>query len=159
MKNLKKDVKRCWNWNECRVNGTLTILEVTVEVEFEDYSEPSAIVPIWVKAASKEDKQFFKKIREIVLAHEKEHGAIWTRYHDELSGPHTFVYKSCAHEDFLSLAEGFADNMLTEMYRDVSARFTTENNDFQRREEKSGRHQIVKKMIEEYQIQTGRNSK
>ena len=44
-------------------------------------------------------------------------------------------------------------------YRDLAARFTTENNDFQRREEKSGRHQIVKKMIEEYQIQTGRNSK
>ena len=41
--------------------------------------------------------------------------------------------------------------MLTEKYIDLAARFTKENNGFQRREEMFGRHQIVNKMIEEYQ--------
>ena len=148
----KKDVTRCLDWDECPVNGRLSILEVTVEVIFENYSKPSAIVPIWYKATSKEDEQFFKKIREIVLEHENEHVAIWMRYRDELLGPHTFKYKSCADEDLRSLADGFADNMLVEKYREVSARFIKENNAFQRDEEIFGRHQTVNKMIKNYQM-------
>ena len=74
------------------------------------------------------------------------------RYRDELLGPHTFKYKSCADEDLRSLADGFADNMLVEKYREVSARFITENNAFQRHEEIFGRHQTVNKMIKNYQM-------
>lgn len=60
------------------------------------------------------------------------------------------AYESCSKHGILDLAKSNAKEKLTTAYRHLSVQFTKENNDFQKRDETTGRHQRVNALINEY---------
>ena len=126
---------------------------VTIKAVYK-MTQPSVVVPIWRKSgASIEELTFFNQIRAIVVEHEVGHIQIWKTYIKRLPQEAVGKYESCGRRGIEEMAKINAEGNLEDAYFKVFEAFKVENNAFQLKEEKSGRHQLVKKLIEEYKTQ------
>ena len=134
----------------CHPEGIRYIATVTIKPK-SDVSPASVVMPKWKSSsASEAERELFRQVYKLVLEHEQEHVRIWNKYMNKLFVEYTDVYESCSKHGILDLAKSNAKEKLTTAYRHLSAQFTKENNDFQKRDETTGRHQRVNALINEY---------
>ena len=134
----------------CHPEGIRYIATVTIKPK-SDVSPASVVMPKWKSSsASEAERELFRQVYKLVLEHEQEHVRIWNKYMNKLFVEYTDAYESCSKHGILDLAKSNAKEKLTTAYRHLSAQFTKENNDFQKRDETTGRHQRVNALINEY---------
>ena len=134
----------------CHPEGIRYIATVTIKPK-SDVSPASVVMPKWKSSsASEAERELFRQVYKLVLEHEQEHVRIWNKYMNKLFVEYTDAYESCSKHGILDLAKSNAKEKLTTAYRHLSAQFTKENNDFQKRDETTGRHQRMNALINEY---------
>lgn len=134
----------------CHPEGIRYIATVTIKPK-SDVSPASVVMLKWKSSsASEAERELFRQVYKLVLEHEQEHVRIWNKYMNKLFVEYTDAYESCSKHGILDLAKSNAKEKLTTAYRHLSAQFTKENNDFQKRDETTGRHQRVNALINEY---------
>ena len=119
-----------------------------------DFNPPFVKMPTWgYKFASKEEIDLFNAVSAIIREHEQTHVDIWEKYALLLPSEIEGTVQSCSNKGLLMVAKNDVIEKLNAEYEAFVQKFTNENNQFQKYDEKYGRHQIVDEMIENYRKQ------